>query len=195
MGLLDEYAVDMKDDIEVPSYEIDPGIYEFEIGDASVIEGTKKDPDAINFVIEYLIGDEGKKKSEWFRLPDDASNVTEDEKKKLGWLKLRLLGLGVPDDMLNSVEPDDLIGLTGTLEIRNDKTGQYQNIFNVKVQEAAPAAPVVKKARTPRAPAATAQPAAAEGESDEQAEPAAEPVAAPRTPRAKPATAVDNPFA
>lgn len=147
-GLFEEYGIDPDEVPEAPSYDVEDGIYEFEISNS--FDWVSDDEDRSAFVIEYTVGDEGKKTSEWFNLPEDASAPTEAEMKKLGFLKQRLLSLGIPREELGTVEKDDLIGITGTLQLkttrgRNGK--DYQNVRNVTVDDAeaeAPAAPAVK---------------------------------------------------
>jgi hypothetical protein len=178
MGLLDDYKVDL-DEFEAFSFDVPDDIYEFTVGEAGLVEGTSKNPEALNFVIKYLLENENGKVfnyNEYIRMPDDFNNLTEDDKKKLGRLKTRLLQLGVPDDQLNTVDGDDLVGIYGTFQLssRKGKNGNvYQNLRNMRVEEGGkpddePApAPIVKK------PAATRKPRAAK--------PKVEPVAEPET--------------
>lgn len=158
MALLDDY-VDL-DPIEAPSYDVPDNIYEFSLGDARIQEGTKNDPDKVALIFEYKLQDENDKSytySEWFFLPADANILTDRDKQSLGYLKLRLISLGVPESEVNEVEAADLIGTYGTLQIKTtvSKGRQFQNIRNLRVEEnpeetvvAAP--PVVTKAKRTR---------------------------------------------
>ena len=140
-SLLEDYGIDTSD-IEVPSFEIDDDIYEFVIGDVFIQHGSKANPDGPDsLVISYQLGDEGKEKREYFNMPEDPEDVTPDEKKKLGWYVARMLDLGFDRSEINSITRDDLIGLTGTLQVYSQKgkganSGKtYQNIKNVRVAE------------------------------------------------------------
>lgn len=168
-GLLGEYGIDL-DEVEVPNFNIPDDIYEFEITDVYIKNGTSKDPEQVSLVITFSLGDEGKSKDEWFRLPKDASAPTEKELQSLGFYKRRIMDLGFDESEINSVSREDLIGITGTLQVFT-KDG-YQNIKNVKVVEAgeleeAPEAeaPAAKapRARAAATAAATEQKAAAAG--------------------------------
>lgn len=152
MGLLDDFGIDTND-IEVPSFEIEDGIYEFEIGDVFVKNGSQNYPDRSWVIIEYILGDTGQKKSEMFELPVDPSNMTDKERQKIGYYVARLIDLGVPRDEVNSVDRDDLIGLQGTLQVYSqtgkgaNKGKMFQNIKNVKVAAGTSApAPAAKAA-------------------------------------------------
>lgn len=132
MGLLDEYGfgIDM-DEIEAPSFDVPDDIYEFEVSDFYIQEGTDNHPDRVWLVIQYSLGANGKSKSEWFELPADASAPTDKELQRLGFYKNRLRDLGIEDSQMNTIGPDDLIGKTGTLQVFT-KNG-YQNIKGVKL--------------------------------------------------------------
>ncbi len=163
MGLLDDFGIDTSD-IEVPSFEIADDIYEFEIGDVFVKNGSQNYPDKSWVIIEYILGDTGQKKSEMFELPADPANITDKERQKLGFYVSRLVALGVARDQVNNIDRDDLIGLRGTLQVYSqagkgaNKGKTYQNIKNVKVSSwsnTAPAeAPAAARATAPRATSA-----------------------------------------
>lgn len=159
-GLFEEYGIDPDEVPDAPSYDIADGIYEFEVSNA--FDWVSDDEDRSAFVIEYALGDEGKTKSEWFNLPEDASAPTEAEMKKLGFLKQRLLSLGVPRESLATVEKEDLIGITGTLQLKTSRAkngSDYQNVRNVTVEEAEEEAPAAK-APVAKAPAKKGKPQA-----------------------------------
>jgi hypothetical protein len=159
MGLLDDFGIDTND-IELPSFEVEDGIYEFEIGDVFVKNGSQNFPDRSWVIIEYILGDSGQKKSEMFELPADPGNMTDKERQKIGFYVARLIDLGVARDEVNTVDRDDLIGLQGTLQVYS-QTGKgankgklFQNIKNVKVSKGDTAAPVAKAAPAARATSA-----------------------------------------
>jgi|TARA_R110000772_G_scaffold209376_1_gene319903 hypothetical protein len=152
MGLLDDYGIDTSE-VEAPSYELEDGIYEFELGDVYVKQGSQNFPDRSWVIMEYLIGDEGKKQSELFELPKEPENMTDRERQKLGYYVARMMDLGVDRDSINSVDRDDLIGLRGTLQLyssagKGKNAGRmFQNIKNVKAANASAAnQPAEKKA-------------------------------------------------
>jgi hypothetical protein len=160
MGLLDDFGIDTND-IEVPSFEIQDGIYEFEIGDVFVKNGSQNYPDRSWVIIEYILGDTGQKKSEMFELPADPDNITDKERQKLGFYVARLLDLGVDREEVNSVDRDDLIGLRGTLQVYSqsgkgaNKGKSFQNIKAVKVEKAGTAPTAGTKAPAARTTSAS----------------------------------------
>ena len=153
MGMLDDYGIDTSE-IEAPSYDLEDGIYEMTVGDVYVKQGSQAYPDRSWVIIEYLVGEEGKKKSELFELPADPENITDNERQKLGYYVARLLDLGVERAAVNDIDRDDLIGLRGTLQLysnagKGKNAGKmFQNIKNVKITETSAAPqPAQKKAR------------------------------------------------
>lgn len=208
-GLLADYGIDT-DDIEVPSFEIEDGIYHFVIGDVFVQHGTKADPDGPDsIVISYRLSDEegdadGQEKREYFNLPVDPEAPTEDEAKKLGWYVSRIMSLGFKRTEVNSVDRDDLIGLTGTMQLVHvagkgkNKGKEFQNIRNLRVSEDG-ARVDVSDAPAPAPAKKAAAPKAAVAESPEEPEEEVEAPVAKAAPKAKaaakPRTAPGNPFA
>ena len=153
MGLLDDYGIDTSE-AETPSYEMQDGIYEFTVGDIYVKQGSQAYPDRSWVIIEYLVGDEGKKQSELFELPADPDNLTDRERQKLGYYVQRMMYLGVAREAVKDVDREDLIGVGGTLQLystagKGKNAGRmFQNIKNVKVAKASEAPqPAQKKAR------------------------------------------------
>jgi hypothetical protein len=153
MGMLDDYGIDTSE-IEAPSYDLEDGIYEMTVGDVYVKQGSQAYPDRSWVIIEYLVGEEGKKKSELFELPADPENITDKERQKLGYYVARLLDLGVERAAVNDIDRDDLIGLRGTLQLysnagKGKNAGKmFQNIKNVKITKTSAAPqPEQKKAR------------------------------------------------
>ena len=153
MGLLDEYGIDTSE-AETPSYDMEDGIYEFTVGDVYVKQGSQKFPDRSWVILEYLVGEEGKKQSELFELPADPENLTDRERQKLGYYVARLMDLGVDRAAVNDIDREDLIGLRGTLQLyssagKGANAGKmFQNIKNVKIAKASEAPqPAQKKTR------------------------------------------------
>lgn len=176
MGLLDEYGVNT-DEAVAPSYsETPPGIYRFEVGDVFVKEGSTNDPDARWIIVSYNLEDDFDnvfEKSELFALPEDAKNPTQAEKEKLGFYVQRVQDLtGCERSAVNDIERDDLIGITGTLQIvaragKGARKGEtFYNVTKVKREEretvaaAAPAATAAapKAAAVKKAPARATAP-------------------------------------
>lgn len=177
MGLLDEYGLDVSD-IEVPSWDIEDGVYDFVVGDVFIKAGSTNRPDQSWIIIEYLVGEDGKRFSELYGLPEDASNPTESERKTLGRYKGRLLSLGISPEQVNSVGRDELVGIAGTFQLRTTagkKGGTFQNIRNLRLADTG-SNEFAAKAATPAAAAAPKAKAA----------PAA---------KTTPPTVKDNPFA
>jgi hypothetical protein len=151
MGLLDEYGIDTSE-AETPSYDMEDGIYEFTVGDVYVKQGSQKYPDRSWVIVEYLVGDDGKKQSELFELPADPENMTDRERQKLGYYVARLMDLGVAREAVNDVDREDLIGIRGTLQLyssagKGPNAGKmFQNIKNVKTTKASAAPQPAQKA-------------------------------------------------
>lgn len=137
MALLSEFGVDLTE-VEEPTYDLEDGIYEFEVGNAYVKNGSQAYPDRSWIIIEYIVGDTGVRKSELFELPKDPENITDSEMKKLGYYVQRLVSLGIDRDKVNNIEGEDLIGIRGTLTLysqagKGKNAGKlFQNIKNVK---------------------------------------------------------------
>ena len=153
MALLSEFGIDASD-IEAPSYDLEDGIYDFEVGNVYVKNGSQARPDRSWIIMEYLVGDNGVRKSELFELPKDPENMTDREIQRLGYYVSRLMDLGIAREQVNDVDAEDLIGLRGTLTLysqsgKGANAGKmYQNIKNVRVNKASAASqPQPKTAR------------------------------------------------
>lgn len=171
-GLLEEFGVDIDDVDEVRGYQQpDDGIYLFEVTGHYVQHGTKADNDKNMLVFDYALynedGETAGAKREWYNLPADMSDPTPKEAQNLGRYKARLRDLLPDRDSVSGVGPDDVVGITGSLQLvtgkPNAQGSSYQNINNLRVavgetESAAPAAaaPVVTKAAQPAARAAAA---------------------------------------
>lgn len=93
---------------------------------------SKNNPDSTpkNYmVIEYTITDGshagaiGQTLQEWKKVPkaDD-----EDKDRSMSFIKQRLLSLGVPESKMNSVQPDDLVGIDVYVNVGAGKNGMPQ---------------------------------------------------------------------
>lgn len=138
--------------------EPDDGLYEFEVSEAIAKHGTQNDPDAMGVIVKYLL-DNGEFKSEYFAMPKDEDDENGNAVRGLANFKGRLIDLGFPDDAdtLNSLELDDLVGITGAFRLvtKRSKNGKdYQNINNIRVEESDDDEPEEKpKAAQKKAPA------------------------------------------
>jgi hypothetical protein len=133
MGLFADLGVDMESQEATSFQDPDPGYYAFEISAAAVVYGTSKDESVVKFRVTYaLFNDDGTpagSKDEWWTLFENYDEETELTNKSRGYLKGRLLDLGVSKP-LNEIEESDLEGLQGTLRLI--QKGDYTNIRNVK---------------------------------------------------------------
>jgi hypothetical protein len=162
-------------------YTPDAGTYNFEVLGAEMKVGTKANPDALNFIVHYsLTGDDGepRKWDQWLGVPQpaDPRNLSEQDRIKFSVLKQTLMGLGVAEADINTVGPDDVEGVTGTLQIAKSKNKRwdgadpsreyYTNARNIKADTAAaPAAPAqVTTKPASRKAAPKAQPSEGAGE-------------------------------
>lgn len=191
MGFFDDYGLDADDFNENVSFDVPDGNYTFEITKAYIKEGTQNDEDKNGIAITYSLENEDGEaytNTQYFWLPKDPDAPTQQEQRNMGEFKKFMLKAGIPREELNSAGPDELEGLTGTLELktRTGKGGkEFQNTSNhvfdgVDLDDTPAPAP----ARTTRT--AAKKPAAAK--------PASKPAAAAKKPAAakggKP-----NPFA
>lgn len=88
--------------------------------------------------IDYTIRDcedekyNGRKVSDWLTIPEPNDNGDLDEKgqMRLSFLKTRLSSLGIPESEMNTVDPEDLIGLEVVLILKTTTKNDtdYQNI-------------------------------------------------------------------
>lgn len=200
MGLFDDYDIDMDEVKEAGGFDFKDGFYDFEISEALKQQGTKNDPDDTKFIIKYDFDEDGTY-WEWFTIAVDGDANHPKAKQSLGYLKARLLDLGIPASQLNELEPEDLEGIRGSLELRTtngkgkNSAKTYQNVRNVKVEGDAPEAVAEPVEDTKAADAAAKKRVAARQAARSQAEAPAERPARRRA--AAPAADEDseNPFA
>lgn len=135
-------------------YTPEVGTYNFEVLGAEMKVGTKAEPDALNFIIHYVLtGDDGEphKWDNWLRVPQpaDPRDLSDGDRVKFSVLKQTLMGLGVAEANINTVGPEDVEGVTGTLQIVKSKNKRwdgadpnkeyYTNARNIKADNAAAA--------------------------------------------------------
>lgn len=97
--------------------------------------GPTKAGDKVGMTITYTIdggGYDGREVTEWKRIPqvDNPKSPSDSEKRDLSFLKARMRDLGVPAERMNSIEPDDLIGIRCVITTR--QSGQYTNVTRVQ---------------------------------------------------------------
>lgn len=73
----------------------------------------------------------GRKISEWLTIPDE--NTPEDKVETFkSFIKRRLKALGIPEEEMNSVQPEELINLEPVITVKTtpekDGKGPFQNI-------------------------------------------------------------------
>lgn len=179
MGLFDDFDIDMDEVKAAGGFEFEDGHYDFQISEALIQNGTKNDPDDTKFIIKYDM-DEAGTYWEWFTIAVDGDPEHPKAKQSLGFLKNRLLDLGFQASALNDLNPEDLEGIVGTLELRTtsgkgkNAANKYQNVRNVKVAapaaaEEAPAPKAAPKRRAAATPKPASEPEVEEEDEDEKA--------------------------
>ena len=140
MGLFDDFDIDMDEVKAAGGFDFEDGHYDFEISEVLRQQGTKNDPDDTKIIIKYDLNDgEAGTYWEWFTIAVDGDSEAAKAKQSLSFLKNRLLDLGIPASELNTIEPEDLEGIVGTLELKTtsgkgkNAANTYQNVRNVKV--------------------------------------------------------------
>lgn len=189
MGIFDDYDIDI-DQVKENSFDVADGVYLFEVAEAEVLDGTANKPNDTFFIIDYQLedenGDAAGQKREWFTLAQDGER-TKRVTQSLGFLKSRLLGLGLKGSQLTEFDGSELVGKRGSIQLKTtpgkNGKGEFQNIRNVKLAEGADDEPEEKPAKA--APKAAAKPAARK------------PAAKPKAPVEEPEESEgddDNPF-
>lgn len=136
-------------DLDIASAANDPfavadGTYEATLTKSSV-EKSNKGGKGLTF--EYTIHDaddeamDGRKISEWKTIPEtnpDGSFTDPDTAPTfMSFIKQRLASLGVPESEMNTVQPEDLVGIEVILTVAtktSKKDGQdYQNVTKLRL--------------------------------------------------------------
>lgn len=92
---------------------------------------TQKDPQKIGTTFKFKISEgkyDGREVTEW------KSSMKDDDEQTKGYLKARLLSLGIPEDRLSTVEKDDLVGKEVRITVKN-RNG-YTNIQRCVLESA-----------------------------------------------------------
>lgn len=180
MGLFDDLGVNPEDLPETGYTKVKDGFYNFEISEVTKRQGTKNDPNVTKLTIEYDFDEDGSF-TEWYTLAEDGDSSTPKALQSLGFLRDRLIDLGV-DPATFDPDDEELVGLRGSLQLTTNAKG-YQNARNVELEESdepeeEPEPPKKTSAATKKAVAAKA----------------ARPAAKPASKRASDDAAVENPF-
>lgn len=133
MSLFGELDVASAEEID---YRVPDNSYTAFVFDVKVAETAKKDK--VGMTITYKISEgeyADKTVQEWKQIPQpsDPKNPTEDEKRSLSYLKARMETLGIPAERMNTVGPDDLIGIEVVITLATK--GEYQNVKKVVLKE------------------------------------------------------------
>lgn len=94
-----------------------------------------KDGTKVGLVFTYTVesDDENNQKNvqEWKTVPEieNPSNMTAEERQALSFVKQRLKSLGIPEDRMNAITPEDLEGIPVTIVTK--KNGEYTNVSKV----------------------------------------------------------------
>lgn len=165
MGILDDYNVDL-DDYDTSTFDVPDGVFDFTIGEVATQDGSKNRPDQPMLYIHYILTSEDGKnytRREYYDIPGDPSSPTDREKRDMGRLKSRIISLGFDEAEVNKVEPDELVGISGTLQLVTTKG--FQGIRNLRVDEDSepeptPAPKPVRRAKPADKPASKPEPKA-----------------------------------
>lgn len=117
-------------------FKIPPNTYNCTV--TAVKVGPTKAGDKVGMTLVYTIQDgefAGDDITEWKEIPQpaDPQNLTKEESRALSFLKQRLLNLEVPEDKMNSVSDDDLVGMEVYVTTKEGKNG-YTNVQKVEAQ-------------------------------------------------------------
>lgn len=130
MGLFGDLDVASADDNPwaVPANTYEADVYTVEV------KTDKNGNKGLAILYKISSGDhEGKTVSEWKIIPQpNGSDLTPEEKKAASYLKMRLASLGVPEERMNDVNVNDLMGLPVTVKVTVN--GDYTNVTRVELR-------------------------------------------------------------
>jgi hypothetical protein len=126
------------DPFKVPANTYNAVVSESKVADSK--DGSKK-----GLVLIYTVEDpgsehHGKNVREWKTIPQpaDPKNPSGEDLRAMSFLKARLLDLGVPEERINSIQPDELIGKEVTIDVREGKN-DFMNVNSVTLIQNVPA--------------------------------------------------------
>lgn len=131
-------------------FKVPPNVYNAVVSEVKV--GETKDKSKTGMTLIYTISDPGgehdkKQVREWKHIPTpaDPKNLSGEDKRAMSFLKARLLDLGIPEERVNSVTPEDLIGKEVTIDVREGKN-DFTNVNSVTLlQDTTPSGSNKKK--------------------------------------------------
>jgi hypothetical protein len=98
-------------------FGVDEGIHPCIVSDVKV--GRNKDDNKTGLTLVYTVTEgaaEGNTAQEWKTLKEDGVDPQSPAgRRAASFVKMRLLELGIPEDRINSVKPEDLKGIEGFL--------------------------------------------------------------------------------
>lgn len=132
MGLFDELDIAGADD---NPWLVPDNTYPAVVSNLEV-KKDRNDNMAMTFFYKIKEGDYADREiSEYKRMPhsSDKDKLEGAEKERAkSYIKMRLASLGIPEERMNEVEKDDLIGIDCYITVKNNKG--YANINNVTLE-------------------------------------------------------------
>lgn len=117
-------------------FRLEPGIYETVITEVKVVtieNGERKGRQSLVVTFSATEGDhKGKSVDRYLTIPDKKFESEEKFNKNLSWLKSFLKRLEIPESRMNSVGPDDLLGLEVVVTLK--QKGDYVNIVKEQLK-------------------------------------------------------------
>lgn len=131
MGLFGDLDVQQFDDNPwaIPDDKYEAVVTKSEVGET-------KAGDKVGWTLTYTIESgrcSGQSVTEWKRVPQ-RDKPMEDDHRAGSFLKERLLSLGIPENRLNEVTPDEILGRKVYITTR--QRGENVNVQKVEVREA-----------------------------------------------------------
>lgn len=147
MGLFDAVTEDFSEIQEFVA-GVPAGTYEVLV---AAVETERKDSGNY-LVLSYTITEgsrKGKTHKEFLRIVEGGAQ-SDGDKFALQALKTRLKSLGVPDDKMRTVGPDDLVGVEGVIVLVDDKKNpQYRRVIRFTPVQAEMAGESLPSSGTP----------------------------------------------
>lgn len=163
MGIFNDYDIDI-DSVKENNFDVEDGVYHFEVAEAEVLDGTQNKPDDTFFIIDYQLedenGDAAGQKRAWYTLAQDGE-ITKRAQQSLSFLKSDLMKLGLKGAQLADFDGSEIVGKRGTLQLKTtpgkNGKGEFQNIRNIRLDESDEEEAPAKPARRKAAPKAEAE--------------------------------------
>lgn len=146
MGLFDTVEDDFETDVEEYNPNLPAGTYEVIVSGVTVETRKDKNDESVEhdyLVITYTIteeesGHKGKSHREWQRIVPGRA-ITEDDKRSRQFIKTRMLSLGIPENQINTVEPEDIVGTEGALTLVPQRNNpDYNNVRKFALFQSGP---------------------------------------------------------